>query len=135
MAEQESLIDLSTEVKPRRFITIDGSRYELRSLDEFSVSEQHALSAKGRQFSRFNTELSEKDEEPTTDEGKEIEDSLADLVNSFVIDGSEAIGKLTDTQKLEVMKVFFPKADSETGISPTPSPASNGSTEAPSATG
>ena len=135
MAEQESLIDISTKPE-HRFFTVDDDRYELRSIEEFSISRQHALAAAFRKFARLNAALSEKEEELTADEGKKIEASLDDLVNSLVVDGSEVIPKLQDTQKLEIIRVFFPpKEGSETGISQNPSPASNGSTEAASATG
>lgn len=129
----ETLLDLNSE-DPRRFITIDGQRYFLRSLDEFSTTQAYRMNK------RVKT-LYDKAKNMTSEEDAiAVDDGLADLFNEILIDGGDVVMKLSLAKRLKVVEVFLAQGSARKPAtsaeqSSRTSPDSNASMEAGQAIG
>lgn len=103
MAEKkarEPVLSLDTFVD-RRFITIDGERYELRNPGEFSILDYHRM---GVRAGRVDALMAEG--ELAEEQVQELESLLNDGCRSVLIAPDEIHRKLTDVQRLKVIEAF-----------------------------
>lgn len=134
--EQTALIELSTERPPPKTVLIDGKAYALRSAEEFSMRETHRMLRTARRFQKLAEGFQDESREMVDSDADELQEGFDQMVSSMFADPPEdVLAKLHDRQKMQIVQVFFPQARPGAGISPKPSPDSNGSMEAAPATG
>ena len=102
----DGLVNLETKAE-REFITVDGERFELRTMHEFALIDRHHLAAAGRAMESI-ARLG--DESITDEELQKAVDGLNQVFNGVVIGADEIADKLTDQQKLDVVAAFFVRA-------------------------
>ena len=132
MAEQESLIDISTKPE-RRFFTVDDEKHYLKSPAELSISARHGAYVKAQTLEASLHALAKKTSEATQEEERNLVEGIDTLLRSVVYGDIDKLAALTDTQKLLVVRSFFEQQKEAT--SQDSSPASNGSTGDASPTG
>jgi len=92
----------STTKNDRPEIEIDGKRYKLSLLDDFSLKEGMKLRRDGIKFSKIS-----QSEDPSDEEADWAQNFLDTIVQKIVIDIEEDIAnKLSTGQKVEIVNFF-----------------------------
>jgi len=112
-----SLLDLSTEQKPRPFITVDKINYELRVMDEFSLPDQLVMGRLSKQIDQ----LQDPNAEPDQKAESRISQTLDSVFCRIVINGNEIADKLSARKKLDVFNAFFEHQNQKKEDAPKPS--------------
>ena len=114
-----SLLDLSTEQKPRPFITVDGINYELRVPDEFSLPDQLVMGRLSKQIDRMQDP--DADGDPDAVAEVRMSQTLHSVFCRIVINGNEIADKLSARKKLDVFNAFFAHQNPKKEDAPEPS--------------
>ena len=111
MQEQEQpIVELSTIFKRRTF-SLDGERFDVKSIEEFSLKIQADILRHHRTMAR----LINRDEPLTDVENYEIEFAMREVFLAFVVDGGRVVDKLTSGQQIRVVNVALSQRNSDKG--------------------
>lgn len=90
-----------TSPEDRDYILIDDKKYEVRGKSEFSLLQLQKIMKIGSQFADIGDrkELSEK-------EAQQLTDMLNDNVRQILVDADSVIDKLSDMQKIDILRLF-----------------------------
>lgn len=105
MAEQttaaEPLLDISTLAPTRQTISIDGTLYELRLMEDFGIADQQALTRDGEEFDRLWNQ-----EKLSKNERARLEMLLGRMFDKVLPLPDEVRAKLSDAHKARVVLTF-----------------------------
>jgi hypothetical protein len=136
MADQtnQSLIDITVEKRERRFLTIDGKKYELKDRSEFPFVELQRMAARFNRMKDLLDKMQGQAAEGTeadADEARGVTETLRGFVSQVLIGSNGIVEKLSDQNCVDIVSVFSPRpSGDEEPTSAKHSPDSSDSTEA-----
>lgn len=133
--EDSLALELVTEPRAPRFVTIDGEKYRLRDPLEFGLVDLARVEVVNGRLASWQDELAAHDIDPKRAEA--ISAALSEFVMLTLVGVSAKLAaKLPDGEKLKLLRFFSAaggKRSTTSPAEPKPSaeqPGSNGSTEA-----